>query len=92
MVAGLPGAMRWLVDRHNEKPITYKGCQNMTQTEESKLAAKQGLLYIGLLGNALGWLGVDVGPSPWTAWLSQFPARRVAPRWVVNELTYLGER
>ncbi len=54
----------------------------MTQTEESRLASKQGFFYTGFLGIGLAALGVEVGPSPWTAWLSEFPAR------VVEELTY----
>lgn len=74
MVDGLPGAMRWLMDRHEGKPIT-PGCKTYHRTPESELATKQGLMITGLLANAIAYLGVPIGPSSWTAWISMFPNR-----------------
>lgn len=55
-IVGLPGAMQWLMDRHNGLPVT-KGCTNTTTSSDTLEADAEGLLgtaIFQLLGALLG--------------------------------------
>ncbi|KAF2675265.1 LIP-domain-containing protein [Microthyrium microscopicum] len=71
MVAGLPGAMRWLQDRHEGKDIVT-GCRNSTETTFSKDAKKQGHLVTGILGTLFAYFGFTIGPDYWIAPFTMF--------------------
>jgi len=89
----MPGAIRYVLDRHARKPIGYTGCKNVTKSPESVQADKEGVLVTGLAATLLGWVGVEIGPNPWINWLSQFPAKRpVVPRWVISDFHRAGVR
>jgi len=72
MVQGLPGAMRWIMDRFDGKPPLV-GCKIVDESAESIRAAKQGITFIGLLGIGLSFLGSPVGPNSWLNWATKFP-------------------
>jgi hypothetical protein len=65
-VAGLAGAYRWMVDRHEGRAIT-PGCSTVSVSMESVRGTAQSLLIQGLLSNLWAYLGWEVGPD-WNWW------------------------
>jgi hypothetical protein len=60
---GMPGAFKWMIDRHNGKPIV-PGCKTESISRETLLGGGESLLLRGILANILAWMGKDVGPYP----------------------------
>ncbi len=69
------GALRLVADRYAGRPIT-PGCSNVTRSEESLIASRQGFSFIGLFDLAVAVMGANVGPNFMTNFLTIFPPIR----------------
>jgi hypothetical protein len=65
-VAGIAGAYRWMVDRHDGRAIK-PGCSAVSVTMESVRGTARGMLVQGLVSNLWAYLGWEVGPE-WNWW------------------------
>ena len=68
----MPGAMRWISDRFEQK-IPPQGCKTMDMSTESVKGARQGLTFTGMLGVGMASLGLPVGPNVLVNWITKFP-------------------
>jgi hypothetical protein len=72
MIEGMPGAIRFVSDILAGKPGPL-GCKQVEQSDYTMRAARQGLTFTGILGIGMAYMGLPVGPSFLTSWITKFP-------------------